>query len=95
MAELGDIAEESHQEAGRLAALAGVAGLIAVGELAAPLLDGARRELGWRGEAIAVAGRAGCGRGAAKPFAPGRRRTGEGIEVGRPVGSGGRPARGG
>jgi len=26
----------------------------AVGELAAPLLDGARRELGWRGEAIAV-----------------------------------------
>ena len=31
-----------------------MAGLIAVGELAAPLLDGARRELGWRGEAIAV-----------------------------------------
>ncbi len=95
MAELGDFAEESHQEAGRLAALAGVAGLVAVGELAAPLLDGARRELGWRGEAIAVPDAPGGGRGAAKPIAPRRRRTSEGIQVGRPVGSGGRPARGG
>jgi UDP-N-acetylmuramoyl-tripeptide--D-alanyl-D-alanine ligase len=54
MAELGDIAAESHQEAGRLAALAGVAGLIAVGEQARPVLDGARAQPGWRGEAIAV-----------------------------------------
>ena len=54
MAELGEFAEESHQEAGRQAAQAGVAGLIAVGELASPLLDGARAELGWRGEAIAA-----------------------------------------
>jgi UDP-N-acetylmuramoyl-tripeptide--D-alanyl-D-alanine ligase len=32
MAELGDIADDSHAEVGRLAAQAGVAGLIAVGE---------------------------------------------------------------
>jgi UDP-N-acetylmuramoyl-tripeptide--D-alanyl-D-alanine ligase len=54
MAELGDIAAESHEEAGRLAARAGVAGLIAVGEEARPVLDGARAEPGWNGAAIAV-----------------------------------------
>jgi UDP-N-acetylmuramoyl-tripeptide--D-alanyl-D-alanine ligase len=54
MAELGDIATASHEEAGRLAAQAGVAGLIAVGEQARPVLDGARAETGWEGEAIAV-----------------------------------------
>ncbi len=54
MAELGDLADASHQEAGRLAAQAGVAGLVAVGELAAPVLAGARAQAGWQGEAIAV-----------------------------------------
>jgi UDP-N-acetylmuramoyl-tripeptide--D-alanyl-D-alanine ligase len=54
MAELGDIATASHEEAGRLAAQAGVAGLIAVGEQARPVLDGARAETGWEGDAIAV-----------------------------------------
>jgi UDP-N-acetylmuramoyl-tripeptide--D-alanyl-D-alanine ligase len=54
MAELGDFADESHQEVGRLAATAGVTGLIAVGELAAPVLTGARAQAGWRGEAIAA-----------------------------------------
>jgi len=54
MAELGDITAESHEEAGRLAAQAGVTGLIAVGEQARPVLDGARAQPGWRGEAIAV-----------------------------------------
>jgi len=54
MAELGDIARESHEEAGRLAARAGVAALIAVGEEARPVLDGARAEGGWRGAAITV-----------------------------------------
>jgi UDP-N-acetylmuramoyl-tripeptide--D-alanyl-D-alanine ligase len=54
MAELGDIATASHAEAGRLAAQAGVAGLIAVGEQARPVLDGARAEAGWHGDAIAV-----------------------------------------
>jgi UDP-N-acetylmuramoyl-tripeptide--D-alanyl-D-alanine ligase len=54
MAELGEIDEASHVEAGRLAARAGVAVLVAVGEDARPLLDGAREIEDWQGEAIAV-----------------------------------------
>jgi UDP-N-acetylmuramoyl-tripeptide--D-alanyl-D-alanine ligase len=54
MAELGDIATQSHEEAGRLAARAGAAVIVAVGAGAAPVLDGARAEEGWQGEAIAV-----------------------------------------
>jgi UDP-N-acetylmuramoyl-tripeptide--D-alanyl-D-alanine ligase len=55
MAELGDIAAESHAEAGRLAAAAGAAVVMAVGDGAAPVIDGARSLDGWHGEAIAVA----------------------------------------
>ena len=54
MAELGDIATPSHEEAGHLAARARVAGLIAVGEEARSVIDGARAEPGWHGEALAV-----------------------------------------
>jgi UDP-N-acetylmuramoyl-tripeptide--D-alanyl-D-alanine ligase len=54
MAELGDIATESHEEAGRLAALAGAAAVVAVGADAAPVLHGARATPGWQGEAIAA-----------------------------------------
>jgi UDP-N-acetylmuramoyl-tripeptide--D-alanyl-D-alanine ligase len=54
MAELGDIAAESHAEAGRLAAQAGTAVIVAVGAGAAPVLDGARAVAGWPGEAVAV-----------------------------------------
>ncbi len=54
MAELGDIEAQSHEEAGRLAARAGVALVVAVGAGAAPVLDGARATGGWQGEAIAV-----------------------------------------
>jgi UDP-N-acetylmuramoyl-tripeptide--D-alanyl-D-alanine ligase len=54
MAELGDIARPSHVEAGHLAARAGVTGLIAVGEEARPVIDGARAEPGWHGDALAV-----------------------------------------
>jgi UDP-N-acetylmuramoyl-tripeptide--D-alanyl-D-alanine ligase len=54
MAELGDIDAASHAEAGRLAAQAGVATLVAVGEDARPVLDGAREQANWHGEAIAV-----------------------------------------
>jgi UDP-N-acetylmuramoyl-tripeptide--D-alanyl-D-alanine ligase len=54
MAELGDIATQSHEDAGRLAARAGAAVIVAVGAGAAPVLDGARAEEGWQGEAIAV-----------------------------------------
>jgi UDP-N-acetylmuramoyl-tripeptide--D-alanyl-D-alanine ligase len=54
MAELGDIEAQSHEEAGRLAAQAGAAVIVAVGAGAAPVLDGARATGGWQGEAIAV-----------------------------------------
>jgi UDP-N-acetylmuramoyl-tripeptide--D-alanyl-D-alanine ligase len=54
MAELGDIAAQSHEEAGALAARAGAAVIIAVGAGAAPVLDGARAVAGWQGEAIAA-----------------------------------------
>jgi UDP-N-acetylmuramoyl-tripeptide--D-alanyl-D-alanine ligase len=54
MAELGEIDAASHAEAGALAARAGVAILVAVGEEARPVLDGARAEAGWTGQAIAV-----------------------------------------
>ncbi len=57
MAELGDTSRASHEAIGEYAARAGdsgVAGLIAVGEEAAPLLDGARRVRSWPGEALAV-----------------------------------------
>ncbi|HEY3882090.1 MAG TPA: UDP-N-acetylmuramoyl-tripeptide--D-alanyl-D-alanine ligase [Trebonia sp.] len=55
MAELGDIAAGSHEEAGRLAATAGAAVIVAVGDGAAPVLDGARATDGWHGEAVAAA----------------------------------------
>jgi UDP-N-acetylmuramoyl-tripeptide--D-alanyl-D-alanine ligase len=55
MAELGDIADESHEEAGRLAARAGAAVIVAVGDGTAPVLEGARATAGWQGEAIAAA----------------------------------------
>jgi UDP-N-acetylmuramoyl-tripeptide--D-alanyl-D-alanine ligase len=57
MAELGDTSRASHEEIGEFAARAcesGLAGLIAVGEEAAPLLAGARRVRSWHGEAHAV-----------------------------------------
>lgn len=54
MTELGDIEVASHYEVGRLAAQAGLAGLVVVGEQASPVLDGARAERAWHGEAIAV-----------------------------------------
>jgi UDP-N-acetylmuramoyl-tripeptide--D-alanyl-D-alanine ligase len=54
MAELGDIDVASHAEAGRLAAQAGAAVIVAVGDAARPVLDGARAQPGWDGQAIAV-----------------------------------------
>jgi len=54
MAELGDIDIMSHAEAGRLAALAGAAVIVAVGDAARPVLDGARAQAGWDGQAIDV-----------------------------------------
>src|SRR5262249_60644105 len=49
MNELGDDSRRRHEEAGGLAARAGVAGLIVGGENAAPMLTGAQAERAWRG----------------------------------------------
>ena len=54
MNELGDESHRRHEEVGGLAARAGVAGLIVVGEHAAPMLTGAKAERFWRGELISV-----------------------------------------
>src|SRR6266566_9487001 len=57
MAELGDTSRASHEDIGEYAARigdTGLAGLIAVGEEAAPLLAGARRVRPWTGEALAA-----------------------------------------
>jgi UDP-N-acetylmuramoyl-tripeptide--D-alanyl-D-alanine ligase len=54
MYELGSRARAFHEEAGGLAARAGVAGLIVVGEDAAPILTGAKAEGSWHGELLGV-----------------------------------------
>ena len=54
MNELGEESRQRHEEAGGLAVRAGVAGLIVVGEDAAPMLTGAKAERSWRGELISV-----------------------------------------
>ncbi len=58
MAELGGTSRSSHEEAGEYAARvlgSALAGLVAVGAEAAPLLTGARRVRSWHGEAVGVA----------------------------------------
>jgi len=54
MGELGAVSRASHEGVGEFAARAGLAGLIAVGEEAAPILAGARRVRSWTGEALAA-----------------------------------------
>jgi UDP-N-acetylmuramoyl-tripeptide--D-alanyl-D-alanine ligase len=54
MTELGAQAQAAHEEAGKLAARAGLAGLIVVGQDAAPMLTGAKTELTWPGELLQV-----------------------------------------
>jgi UDP-N-acetylmuramoyl-tripeptide--D-alanyl-D-alanine ligase len=54
MNELGGESRQRHEEAGGLAARAGVTGLIVVGEEAAPMLAGAKAERSWHGELIGV-----------------------------------------
>jgi len=60
MYELGSQSDAIHEEVGRLAARAGVAGLIVVGEEAAPVLAGAKAEDSWHGELLAVPDAAGA-----------------------------------
>ena len=54
MAELGEVSRASHEDIGEYAARAELAGLVAVGEEAEPILAGARRVRAWTGEALAV-----------------------------------------
>ncbi len=54
MAELGERSREFHEQAGVVAARAGLAGLIAVGDAAAPMLTGAKSVPGFAGELLAV-----------------------------------------
>jgi UDP-N-acetylmuramoyl-tripeptide--D-alanyl-D-alanine ligase len=58
MTELGEESEEFHEEAGMLAAQAGVAGLIVVGAAAAPILTGTKAVPSWQGELLHVPDRA-------------------------------------
>jgi UDP-N-acetylmuramoyl-tripeptide--D-alanyl-D-alanine ligase len=54
MTELGDDADRLHEEVGAAAAAADLAGLIVVGEEAAPILTGAKSVPAWHGELIRV-----------------------------------------
>jgi UDP-N-acetylmuramoyl-tripeptide--D-alanyl-D-alanine ligase len=54
MAELGDRSREFHEQAGVIAAKTGLAGIIAVGEEAVPILTAAKSEPGFTGELVAV-----------------------------------------
>jgi UDP-N-acetylmuramoyl-tripeptide--D-alanyl-D-alanine ligase len=54
MAELGDDADQLHEEVGEAAAAAGLAGLIVVGDEAAPILTGAKAMPRWQGEQLWV-----------------------------------------
>ncbi|GAA2609311.1 UDP-N-acetylmuramoyl-tripeptide--D-alanyl-D-alanine ligase [Dactylosporangium fulvum] len=54
MAELGEYERAGHEEVGRLAAELGVDRLIAVGEQAAPILDGAAAVASWGGDSVLV-----------------------------------------
>jgi UDP-N-acetylmuramoyl-tripeptide--D-alanyl-D-alanine ligase len=54
MAELGDTSRARHEEIGEYAARAGLAGLIAVGEQATPILSGTGRVPSWHGETLGV-----------------------------------------
>jgi UDP-N-acetylmuramoyl-tripeptide--D-alanyl-D-alanine ligase len=55
MTELGDLADQFHEEAGLLAARAGVAGLIVVGAEAATIATGIKSVPSWQGELLQVA----------------------------------------
>jgi UDP-N-acetylmuramoyl-tripeptide--D-alanyl-D-alanine ligase len=54
MAELGERSREFHEQAGVIAARTGLAGIIAVGDEAAPILTAAASEPGFIGELVAV-----------------------------------------
>jgi UDP-N-acetylmuramoyl-tripeptide--D-alanyl-D-alanine ligase len=55
MTELGELSEKFHEEAGMLAARAGVAGLMVVGAQAAAIASGTKAVPAWAGELLQVA----------------------------------------
>ena len=55
MTDLGPEEVPAHEQLGRDAAGAGLAGLIVVGDAAAPILAGAKSHPSWRGELLGVA----------------------------------------
>ncbi len=55
MTELGDDADRLHEEIGAAAAAASLAGVIVVGEAAAPILTGTKAVPAWQGELVHVA----------------------------------------
>jgi UDP-N-acetylmuramoyl-tripeptide--D-alanyl-D-alanine ligase len=52
MAELGAVSREEHERIGEYAARRGVTGLVAIGENAAPILQGAKQVGSWTGECV-------------------------------------------
>jgi UDP-N-acetylmuramoyl-tripeptide--D-alanyl-D-alanine ligase len=71
MRELGVQADELNEEAGALAARTGVAGLIVVGDEAAPMLAGAKAEPSWPGELLHVADAAAAAAALSERLRPG------------------------
>jgi UDP-N-acetylmuramoyl-tripeptide--D-alanyl-D-alanine ligase len=76
MTELGDDADRLHEEIGAAAAAAGLAGLIVVGEAAAPILTGTKAVPSWQGELVHVPDAAAAVRAASD-----RLRTGDVVLV--------------
>jgi UDP-N-acetylmuramoyl-tripeptide--D-alanyl-D-alanine ligase len=54
MTELGDDSDRLHEQVGAAVARAGLAGLIVVGDQAAPMLAGAKAVPAWHGELLSV-----------------------------------------
>jgi UDP-N-acetylmuramoyl-tripeptide--D-alanyl-D-alanine ligase len=76
MTELGEDADRLHEEIGAAAAAAGLAGLIVVGEAAAPILTGTKAVPSWQGELVHVPDAAAAVRAASD-----RLRTGDVVLV--------------
>ena len=84
MSELGAHSRTRHEEIGRYAAQAGLAGLIVVGEEAGPILTGAKAEPSWGGELIYAPDASAALDELGHRLAPGGRCAGEGVTLGRP-----------
>ena len=93
MTELGDEADRLHEEIGAAAAAAGLAGLIVVGDEAAPMLAGAKAVPSWHGELLSVPDAAAAVSARPGPGAGRRCGAGQGLAQHRPGMRGARPHR--